>query len=299
MAETVSIDRPRAVDADRHGRWPRRRWQRILLGALAAIAVLLAVGACAGVLWLRAAAHKALPVLDGELRVAGLSAPVTVLRDAHGVPHIQAATENDLFLAQGYVTAQDRLWQMDALRRNAAGELAEILGPSLVETDKAQRVLQFRATAERVYANLSAADRVRVDAYARGVNLYIAQHQDALPPEFRLLAYKPRPWTGIDSVSVGMLVVQMLDTHWESKLAREHVAARLNNQKLEEDLYPVGSWRDRPPTGIAHDLNRQLTPPSKPGRGAWCNSAPGTSTPTTSSCRTSGAASPAPARARR
>ena len=265
MAETVSIDRARTAGADRHGRWPRRRWQRILLGTLAAVAALLVVGACAGVLWLRAAAHKALPVLDGELHVAGLSAPVVVRRDAHGVPHIEAATENDLFLAQGYVTAQDRLWQMDVLRRNAAGELAEILGPSLVETDKAQRVLQFRATAERVYANLSAADRARVDAYARGVNLYIAQHQDALPPEFRLLAYKPRPWTGIDSVSVGMLVVQMLDTHWESKLAREHVAAKLNNQKLEEDLYPVGSWRDRPPTGIAHDLNQQLTPPTKPG----------------------------------
>ena len=80
--------------------------------------------------------------------------PVTVRRDAHGVPHIDAATQQDLFVAQGYVTAQDRLWQMDAFRRNANGELAEVLGPSLVKHDTAQRVLQFRNTARRVYANL-------------------------------------------------------------------------------------------------------------------------------------------------
>ena len=81
----------------------------------------------------------------------GLSAPVTVRRDAHGVPHIEAASQDDLFVAQGYVTAQDRLWQMDAYRRNANGELAEVMGPSLVEHDKAQRVLQIRNTAQRIY----------------------------------------------------------------------------------------------------------------------------------------------------
>ncbi|HZY74397.1 MAG TPA: penicillin acylase family protein, partial [Edaphobacter sp.] len=76
--------------------------------------------------------HDSLPQFDGTLPVAGLSAPVIVQRDAHGVPHIRAATLDDLIFAQGYVTAQDRLWQMDLLRRHAAGELAEILGPSLV-----------------------------------------------------------------------------------------------------------------------------------------------------------------------
>ncbi len=106
-------------------------------------------------LWLRSATKAALPVLDGELHLAGLSAPVTVRRDAHGVPHIDAATQDDLFVAQGYVTAQDRLWQMDAFRRNSNGELAEIMGSSLVKHDKAQRVLQFRNTAQRIYANLS------------------------------------------------------------------------------------------------------------------------------------------------
>jgi penicillin amidase len=117
-----------------------RCWARILLWTLAGLFVLVAVGLGAGVLWLRVAALAALPVLDGNVQVAGLWAPVTVRRDGHGVPHIEAASEADLFMAQGYVTAQDRLWQMDMMRRDAAGELAEILGPTQVATDKAQRV---------------------------------------------------------------------------------------------------------------------------------------------------------------
>ena len=132
-----------------------------------------------------------------------------------------------MFVAQGYVTAQDRLWQMDAYRRSANGELAEVMGPSLLRNDKAQRMFQFRNTAHRIYANLPPDERARYEAYARGVNLYIAQHQDSLPPEFRLLHYKPQPWTGADSVSIGMMMVDMLDTHWYTKLSRERIAAKL------------------------------------------------------------------------
>ena len=136
------------------------------------------------------------------------------------------------------------------------------MGPSLVEHDKAQRVLQFRNTARRIYANLPAADRARLDDYARGVNLFIEQHRDSLPAEFRLLHYRPQPWTGVDSVSVGLMMVQMLDTHWPTKLSRERIAAKLNNPKLEADLYPVGSWRDHPPTGHVLDLSQpQPAPP--------------------------------------
>jgi penicillin amidase len=214
------------------------------------------VAAAAGVVWLRAAARAALPMLDGEVQISGLSAPVSVRRDAHGVPHIEAATQDDLFLAQGYVTAQDRLWQMDTFRRNANGELAQILGASLVKHDRAQRVLQFRLTAQRIYSNLPAQDRARLDDYARGVNLFIAQHQDTLPPEFKLLLYRPQPWSGVDSVSIGLMLVQSLDTHWDVKLTRERIAADLHNPKLEADLYPVGSWRDHPPTGIQLDLSQ-------------------------------------------
>ncbi len=177
-------------------------------------------------------------------------------RDAHGVPHIDAAGQDDLFVAQGYVTAQDRLWQMDLYRRNANGELAEVLGSALTNRDISQRVFGFRKTAHRIYDNLPADDRRRLDDYAHGVNLFIDGHQDSLPVEFRLLKYKPRPWSGADSVSIGMMMVDMLDTHWDVKLSREKIAAKLNNPKLEADLYPVGSWRDRPPTGEVIDLTQ-------------------------------------------
>ncbi len=208
----------------------------------------------------------ALPQLDGQIHVPGLSAPVTVQRDAHGVPHISASSEGDLFFAQGYVTAQDRLWQLDVLRRNANGELAELLGPSLVKHDKTQRVLRIRATAQRIYSNLAPADRVRIDSYARGVNAFIEQNGDSLPPEFHLLFYKPQPWSGADSVSIGLMMVQTLDTHWETKLARERVSADLHDAKLENELYPVGSWRDRPPTGIQIDLEPAASSSAEDGR---------------------------------
>jgi penicillin amidase len=249
----------------------KRRWLRILLWTFASLLTLVVLAVAAGVLWLRSAEMTALPTIDGELHInggseAGLSAPVTVRRDDHGAPHIEAATQDDLFVAQGYVTAQDRLWQMDALRRNANGELAEVLGRSLVPHDRMQRVFQMRASAQRIYSNLEPADRARLDDYARGVNLFIAQHQDSLPAEFRLLHYRPQPWTGADSISIGAVMMsETLDDHWDVKLAREEIAAKLHNPKLEADLYPVGSWREHPPNGVLVDLSQpHPRPPGKP-----------------------------------
>jgi penicillin amidase len=246
----------------------KRRWLRILLWSAGGLLALVLLAAVAGAIWLRAAEKAALPVLDGDLHLAGpdskgLGAPVTVRRDAHGVPHIEATSEDDLFIAQGYVTAQDRLWQMDLFRRNAKGELAEILGPSLVPRDKMQRVFQFRNTAERIYAHLDAADRTRLDDYARGVNAFIAQNQGALPAEFRLLAYRPQPWTGVDSIAIGLMMVEDLDSHWDTKMAREEISRDLHDAKLEADLYPVGSWRDYPPTGEVIDWSQPH--PAPPG----------------------------------
>jgi len=266
MATTDSASSPTALPlgaSPRDRRWPRR----LLLAAAWTFIAIVLIGALF-IFWLRSAARAALPQLDGDIHLSApgiqpLSAPVTVRRDQHGVPHIDAATQQDLFVAQGFVTAQDRLWQMDAFRRSANGELAEIMGPSLLRHDKAQRMFQFRNVAHRIYSNLPPQDRARLDAYARGVNLYIAQHQDSLPPEFRLLHYKPQAWAGVDSISIGMMMVDMLDTHWYAKLARDRIAARLNNSKLESDLYPIGSWRDHPPTGEPLDHSQPL--PYPPG----------------------------------
>ena len=256
---------PRSARAYPSTRRRGRSWPRIALTSILVLLVVVAAAAVIGVLWLRNAAKAALPQLDGDLHLAGLSAPVTVRRDAHGVPHIEAATQQDLFFAQGYITAQDRLWQMDSYRRNANGELAEVMGHSLLKHDIGQRVLQFRNTAQRIYANLSPAERARLDAYARGVNLFIDTHQDALPSEFRLLHYRPSPWSGVDSISIGTMMIETLDSRWDVKLARERVAAKLQNARLETDLYPVGSWRDHPPTGQILDLSQpHPEPPSLP-----------------------------------
>jgi penicillin amidase len=261
------MSNPNAIDSSTQPisvRKRKPRWLRGLAWVALILVVLVAVAIAAGLVWLHSVALAALPVLDGDVQATGLSAPVIVRRDAHGVPHIEAVNQDDLFVAQGYVTAQDRLWQMDVYRRNANGELAEVLGASLLKHDTAQRVLGFRATARRIYGQLSADDRRRVDAYARGVNLFITQHPNALPPEFRLLMYRPQPWSGADSISIGMMMVDMLDTHWDVKLAREQIAAKLNNPKLEADLYPVGSWRDRPPTGEVIDLTQPRPGPPPP-----------------------------------
>jgi penicillin amidase len=229
------------------------------MGSLAALG-LLAFGGF--LLWLRAVTRAALPQLDGDTSATGLAAPVTVRRDAHGVPHIDAASDDDLFFAQGYVAAQDRLWQMDTFRRNSEGTLAEVLGHALLLHDETQRVLQIAPVSQRVYDHLAPRERAFLDDYARGVNSFIARHADSLPPEFRLLHYAPKPWTGVDSIAVGLMMVQTLDTRAVGKLGRGVVEARLQDPKLIADLYPIGSWRDRPPTGIETDLSAPQPQPS-------------------------------------
>ncbi|HEX3438268.1 MAG TPA: penicillin acylase family protein [Pseudacidobacterium sp.] len=226
---------------------------RLFGGFLLLVVVVAVLGVLGGAWWLKHSMRDSLPQLDGQIRLPGLSAPVSVRRDQHGVPHIEAATLDDLFEAQGYVTAQDRLWQMDMARRMAAGEAAELLGKKLVDHDRMQRVLQMRATAERMASGLSERDRRFLEDYSRGVNAFMDSHRDHLPAEFHLLVYKPKAWQPVDSILIGLSMVQILDEHWPEKLEREKVEARLG-PTLAADLYPTGSWRDHPPTVMPPDL---------------------------------------------
>lgn len=216
----------------------------VVLALLLALAVAGAV--VTGGVWLKHKMQSSLPVIDGRELTPGLTAPVTVRRDQHGVPHIEAANMDDLLFAQGYVTAQDRLWEMDMARRMAAGDAAEILGPKLVEHDQMQRILALEPTAERLVATLDPQNRRYFDDYARGVNAFIGSHGDRLPAEFRMLMYQPKPWQPADSMVIVLSMVQTLDEHWPEKLTRERLTARLG-PTLAADLYPTGSWRDHPP----------------------------------------------------
>src|ERR1700716_344439 len=203
--------------------------------------------------WLRQPMSASLPQLAGGLSIPGLSAPVTIQRDAHGVPHIRAASLDDLVLAQGFVTAQDRLWQMDSLRRHASGTLAEILGPGLLAHDRLQRTLLIRASADRALTTLPADQLHLLERYAAGVNASIDLQRAHLPLEFRLLRYQPSPWTPRDSLLVGLVMFQDLTTSFPSELSREALTARLP-QNLVADLYPVVTWRDHPPAQPSVDL---------------------------------------------
>jgi penicillin amidase len=243
-------DRPIA-DAPRTRRG--RRFLRRLLLAWLTILVIVAGLAAAGAIWSRHVMRAVLPTIDGTLPVDGLRAPVTVARNPQGVPSLHASSMEDLLFAQGYVTAQDRLWQMDTLRRHAAGELAEILGPGLVLHDEMQRYLQLRAAADRAAASLPPDKARELEAYSRGVNAFIESHRDRLPLEFHLLHYTPRRWTPRDSLLVSLVMWQDLSTSFPHKLDRELLARHLPHTLLA-DLYPVGSWRDHPPTQPPSDL---------------------------------------------
>jgi len=226
---------------------------RIVL--LVLLLLLLAIVAAAAWAWW--IARSALPQLDGSVVTPGLSAKVRVVRDGHGVPTIEAATLEDLFFAQGYVTAQDRLWQMDVMRRAAAGELSEVIGEATIKMDREQRILGLRVVAENAEKNISARDRAYFDAYTRGVNTFIESHRNRLPIEFRLMKYQPRPWTVTDSLLVGARLVEFLNHYSYAKaLTREKVLAKIGPE-LTADLYVNSSWRDRPPTEARRGIEQQ------------------------------------------
>jgi penicillin amidase len=228
-------------------------FRRIAIILITLVILLAIVGTIIARLGLRKTIRDSLPQLDGAITIPGLSAPVTVQRDAHGVPHLRAASLDDLLFAQGFVTAQDRLWQMDALRRHAAGDLAEILGPSLLLHDRLQRTLQIRASADRAILTLPSDQLHFLERYAAGVNASMDLQRAHLPLEFRLLRYQPAPWTPRDSLLVGLAMFQDLTTSFTTELNREALTARLP-QHLVADLYPVVTWRDHPPAQPIVDL---------------------------------------------
>jgi penicillin G amidase len=226
--------------------------RRILLCLILILLLLAGVAAYAYL-----TARSALPQLDGRLQVKGLSAAVKVMRDSHGVPAIEAATLEDLFLAQGYVTAQDRLWQMDVMRRFGSGELSEILGEDTLKIDREHRILGLRTAARKSLQMASPRDRSYFDAYARGVNAFIETHGSGLPIEFLILNYRPTPWQAEDSIVIANQMVKDLNYFtFGDMLAREKILAKLGPE-LTADLYVNRSWHDRPPTVMRDDLTDQ------------------------------------------
>src|SRR6188474_2926513 len=143
-----------------------------------------------------ALSKKALAQIDGEIAVSGLKAPVRVTRDTWGVPHISAQSADDLFFAQGFVMAQDRLWQMEMWRRAAEGRMAEIAGAAAVPRDRVARLLRFRGPFDdREWTSYHPQAKRIFTAYVNGVNAFIASNKDRLPIEFVATGIVPEPWT--------------------------------------------------------------------------------------------------------
>jgi penicillin amidase len=187
--------------------------------------------------------YRPLPQIDGSVSPPGLQQEVTVERDGWGVPHIRAATVEDLAEAQGYVMAQDRLWQMDLLRRVARGQLSEILGPTTLKIDESFRTYGFARAAERDATLLDPESRRVMDAYARGVNQFIGQHKKNLPLEFSLLHYQPTPWLPSDTLAISGYMYRTLTDTWERELNRAKVTERAGAERAK-DLFSEDAGMD-------------------------------------------------------
>lgn len=230
--------------------------------ALKLVNISIAIAVVAALAILYWFAWRPLPQRSGDV-AAPVGAATSVSFDTLGEPHIRAASLDDAFFTQGYVTAQDRLWQMDALRRFAAGDLAEIFGPNLLESDREARGMRLRRIAEDAYSTLPAADRAAFAAYTRGVNFFIATHLSNLPIEFTLLRYQPRPWSVVDCTLICLHMFRDLTTTWRDELIKRNLLAAGDPAKVDY-LFPVRSGTEPLPGSNAWAIAGSHTASGKP-----------------------------------
>lgn len=241
-----------------------------MAGGLLAFTLLIALIGGAGYLWLL----RGLPAFDGEFAVDHIERPVEIVRDRHAIPHINAQRITDVIFAQGFVHAQDRLWQLEFQRRLGAGRLAEIVGPDALSTDRFMRLLGFYRDAEASIAYLSDEARDWLSAYADGVNAYLEQRRGPLPPEFLLLRHHDiEPWKPADSIVWIKMMALDLSRNWRNELLRAQLARYLSKEQIA-DLWP--DYPSDAPVTLAADLGSidldelasALPPAPPPGLGS-------------------------------
>jgi penicillin amidase len=187
--------------------------------------------------------RRSFPQIDGEVRIPSLDAAVEIIRDTNGIPHIYASTTHDLFMAQGYVHAQDRFWQMDFWRHIGQGRLAELFGSSEVDSDTFLRALGFTRLSEEEFAVLDDQSKSILESYAEGVNAYLAERQGTrLSFEYAALVlknrgYEPEPWDPIDTLSWARMMAWDLGANMGDEIARAVLAGSLPRSRVDE-LYP-------------------------------------------------------------
>ena len=253
----------------------RRLLGRTALTVLYILLLLVGGGSVGGLFWL----YTSLPVIEGTLEVAvGPAAPVEILRDKRTVPHIFADSAEDAYFALGFVHAQDRLWQMEMMRRLGAGRLAEVAGSKALASDRFMRTLGFQRLAEKQYAELAGEVRRALDAYAAGVNAWTGTPSGGYPPEFTLTGFSPEPWRPTDSLLWGRLMALRLSGNWRDELLRARLAGRLSGEQIA-DLWPdypadgpvTGKQAAAPWDGMALDALAAALPISRSGMGGASN----------------------------
>ena len=235
------------------------RW---IARSFAALVAVLLAAATVGYVWMRGS----LPEVDGTVSASGIGAPVEIIRDRHGVPHIAATSRDDALYGLGYAHAQDRLWQMEVNRRIGAGRLSEVMGSNALTLDRTMRVLGFKRSAQRNHANLDPATRRALESYAAGVNTFIASRDSLrrpLPPEFILLGVEPEPWRPEDSLVSGKMIAFELSVNMREELLRAHLAQILDPQQLA-DIYPTYPHPEAHELGALSDLYASI-----PWEAAW------------------------------
>jgi penicillin G amidase len=184
-----------------------------------------------GITWL---GRKRLPKIEGAIRISGLSKPVEIIRDRWGIPHIFAQNEDDLFFAQGFVHAQDRLWQMELNRRTARGQLAELFGEIALDTDRATRTFGFNRLGQVDWQNAQDETRQAVLAYTAGVNAYLNMPSAPLPVEFTLLGHHPRPWEPEDCTAFARVMMWQLSHAWFGEIVRAQMVEAVGAEHTAE-----------------------------------------------------------------
>lgn len=203
---------------------------------LIVISLIILIALTGGYFYLRHVSRRALPDYNQNLTIKDLKEPVTVYRDKYGIPHIYAKNEPDLYRVTGYLMAQDRLWEMDLLRRATMGRLAEIFGKELVKSDTLMRALRIDEKSKQMLADNSPKVQMLTQAFSDGVNQYIAQNKDKLPPEFTILGYSPEPWQPVHSLNLVGYMAWDLTFAWQSEVMLHKISKILPPEKFSEML---------------------------------------------------------------
>lgn len=250
------------------------RWLKVVLWLVGVFAVI----AISGLLAINFYVGKSKPVVKGEISAPFLADDVVVERDESGVPHITAQSDEDLYRAQGYVQAQDRLFQMDLARRQASGRLAEVVGAAAVDTDKHFRTFSLRVAAEASYDGYGEEAKNVLNWFAEGVNAFMDEATQAkkLSYEFKVLGYTPEPWTAVDSLTIGKFMAYDLGGNWDTLAVRHWALNNFPEEKAKalfieypENAASIIQANIENPVQVAGQFNADLIPPEFNGSNNW------------------------------